>query len=113
MRPLVFRALHSPLQDKKKKNSSSYRTTNGTHCIFIYQVQSFFFFFYPGDFSRRDMKVAGVCVCVFFSVYGFNLNLMPLKKIIYCCVNNVKKKKLVKEAETLGVKLSRSWTLSQ
>lgn len=31
-------------------------------------------------------------MCVFFSVYGFNLNLMPLKKIIYCCVNNVKKK---------------------
>lgn len=42
--------------------------------------------------------------CFIFLSMG-NLNLMPLK-IIYYCVNNVQ---IMKEKQTLGVKLSQSW----
>lgn len=54
------------------------------------------------ELFQSDVKVAGVFI--FLSMV--NLNLMPLKKIIYYCVNNVQ---IVKAKQTLGLKLSQSW----
>lgn len=53
------------------------------------------------ELFQSDVKVAGVFI--FLSMV--NLNLMPLKKIIYYCVNNVQ---IVKAKQTLGLKLSQS-----
>lgn len=53
------------------------------------------------ELFQSDVKVAGVFI--FLSMV--NLNLMPLKKNIYYCVNNVQ---IVKAKQTLGLKLSQS-----